>query len=248
MAAIGITATACLSFGKACGASMIQSPLGGLRSEKNKNALRNRLSQDQFWTLIILLAISAFFGARLLYVIEIRDYYFADPAAIFRLWRGGFSFFGGAVGAILAGYLWSKFNKIDFWFLSWIFTPAWLFGLFFGRLGCFLIHDHLGKSTTLPWGMWIQGAYRHEPAFYEAVMLLLMGIGLWVWETKNHRKLLFPISLVLYSSGRVFIDFTRADDPLFFGLTVAQWACIIVITASIIRLCLCRQKPRLIFS
>lgn len=183
---------------------------------------------------------------------------------------------------ILAGYIWSRLNKIDFLYLGWLFTPAWLFGLFFGRLGCFLIHDHLGKPTDLPWGVFVAGAYRHEPALYEAVLLLLIGGILYLMDIKIRRKFknpsalpsarlgagldsgtspskgedkyffpslrrrglgevyfpidLFPLSLLLYSVGRFLLDFLRADDPLYFGLTVSQWACIIVIVWTILTL------------
>jgi len=200
----------------------------------NSGSSEGNLLESRFWNLTILLVISIFFGARLLYIFENWDYYSADPLAVFRLWQGGFSFFGGAAGVILAGYSWSRVNKIDFWFLGWVFTPAWLFGLFFGRLGCSLIHDHLGKTTGLPWGIWVQNAYRHEPALYEAVWLLLVGISLYFWDFIENRigylpNNLFPLSLLLYSVGRFLLDFTRADDSLYFNLTIAQWMCIITI-------------------
>ena len=244
------------------------------------------ITEDKFWSLAILLIISIFLGARVSYILETWSYYTADPLAALRLWEGGFSFFGGVAGGLLASWIWSKKYKIDFLHLGWIFTPAWLFGLFFGRIGCFLIHDHLGKPTNLPWGIFIQGAYRHEPALHEVLWVLLIiiilkiidgykikpsfychpersrgiplknslyeaknisilsrvslkGISpLWSPEATSGRndnfkdsaytfKILFPLSLLLYSLGRFFIDFTRADDPFYFWLTVAQWFCII---------------------
>lgn len=207
------------------------------------------MSENKFWNLAIILVISVFLGARLSYILETWNYYATDPLAALRFWKGGFSFFGGAVGGILAGWLWAKGNKTDFLYLGWLFTPAWLFGLFFGRIGCFLIHDHLGKPTGLPWGIYLQGAYRHEPALYEATGVLLIWAGLYWWEKKSRhlavesqqsKKLanglttynlrlttwLFPLSLLFYSLVRFFLDFLRADDLLYFGLTVAQWACL----------------------
>jgi len=205
-------------------------------TEKKIKGSRNgkaeiKMEIDKFWNLAILLIVSVFLGSRILYILETWSYYVSTPFKIFHLWEGGFSFFGGALGGILAGYIWGRINKIDFLYLGWIFTPAWLFGMFFGRLGCFMIHDHLGKVTTLPWSVWVQGAYRHEPALYEAIWLLLVGVGLWMWERKNSQwtvasgQFLFPISLLLYFIGRFFIDFTRADDPLFYSFTLAQWLC-----------------------
>jgi prolipoprotein diacylglyceryltransferase len=229
-----------------------------------KFSAKSRITENQFWNLAILLVIAAFVGARISAILEYWSYFSTDPWATFRLWEGGFSFFGGAVGAILAGYLWSWKNKASYLYIGRLFTPAWLVGLFFGRVGCFLIHDHLGKPTTLPWGMFIQGTYRHEPALYEMIMLIVI-IGLVIIfekrpgvfchperhlcnpersichperhlchpERSEGSLILFPLSLLLYSFGRFFLDFTRADDPLFYSLTIAQWACLIVFFWSI---------------
>jgi len=204
-------------------------------------ARQTKISENQFWNLAILLIIAAFVGARASTVLETWSYYSADPLAIFRLWEGGFSFFGGAIGAILAGYVWSKKNKISYLYVGRMFTPAWLAGLFFGRVGCFLIHDHLGKPTSLPWGLYINGTYRHEPAMYEALMILLIIAILHIFRKKIGKNI-FPISLILYSLGRFFLDFTRATDPLYYNLTVAQWACIIVFFCSIAFIK--KQNPR----
>lgn len=213
-----------------------------------KKVVSREIAEDKFWNLAIILSISVFLGARIQYILETWVYYSTDFLAIFRIWEGGFSFFGGVIGALLIGYIWGRINKINFLLLGWVFTPAWLFGMFFGRLGCSLIHDHLGKPTDLPWGIWIQGAYRHEPAMYEVIWLLLIGVGLWIWGRKSRKSknvdlsisgqlttydlllttMIFPISLLLYSVGRFFIDFLRVDDDRFYLLTFAQWACIAV--------------------
>lgn len=205
-----------------------------------RNISKKSISENSFWNFSILLVIAIFLGARLSYILETWSYYAIDFTRIFQVWNGGFSFFGGAIGAILVGWLWSRKNKISF--LEWgaIFTPAWIFGLMIGRVGCFLIHDHLGKTTDLPWGIWIQGAYRHEPALYEILILLLIGLILIVIEkysVKNLSKILFPLSLILYSISRFFLDFIRAlpaqgGDDRFYSFTVAQWVAILLLFLS----------------
>ncbi|MFH1182687.1 MAG: prolipoprotein diacylglyceryl transferase, partial [Candidatus Moraniibacteriota bacterium] len=240
------------------------------QGEPARQVVSKKISENKFWNLTILLVITVFLGARIFYILETWNYYAANPLAMLRLWEGGFSFFGGAASGILAGYFWGKINKINFLTLSWFFTPAWLFGLFFGRVGCFLIHDHLGKPTDLPWGVFVAGAYRHEPAMYEAIWVLVLGVVLFLLDRKSNRnchpersrgiplkknssevknirifrktnfkgipplpprlrsgfgrndntkdtaciiRIIFPLSLLLYSFGRFFIDFARADDP-----------------------------------
>jgi|GEM_PF-236972 len=242
--------------------------LAAAKSAKQKFAGKIQLaektgfSENQLWFLTIILTLSVFLGARVLYIFENWSYYSIDPLSALKIWEGGFSFSGGALAGILVGYGWSKLKKFDLFLLGFFYTPAWIYGIFFGRLGCFIIHDHLGKTTDLPWGIWIQGAYRHEPALYEAIWLLLLGVGLSWWERQDgqpnynlpaswpnkravsskkddlarknisFRKILFPLSLLLYSWGRFFIDFVRADDARFYGLTIAQWFCVLLIIVS----------------
>lgn len=201
----------------------------------SKKIARYSLSENLFWNFSILLTLSVFLGARISYILETWSYYASDPAQIYQIWNGGFSFFGGAVGGILCGYLWAKKNKLNFLDLGAIFTPAWIFGLLIGRIGCFLIHDHLGKTTGLPWGIWTRGAYRHEPAMYEALMLLTIAAFLYLYK-KINTLMIFPISLALYSFGRFWLDFLRENPPnggddRYWQLTVAQWISILIILA-----------------
>ncbi len=220
-----------------------------LKKIQNKEYLG--ISEDTLWNFSIWLVIAIFLGARISYILETWNYYSSNFSAILKLWEGGFSFFGGALGGLLFGYYWCKKKKIDFLTLGAIFTPAWLWGLFFGRIGCFLIHDHLGKPTNLPWGIHLHGAYRHEPALYEAIWILLVVLGLYLWEKKKKFKtineIIFPLSLILYSFGRFWIDFLRADpieggDDRFWGLTVAQWISIVVVSGSVWMIGKIKQK------
>ena len=73
--------------------------------------------------------------------------------AILRVWEG-FSSFGGFLGAILgaiAFFLWIRprpfFRYADV--IAYAFPFAW----FFGRVGCGVVHDHIGALTTFPLAM-----------------------------------------------------------------------------------------------
>ena len=198
-----------------------------------------KFPDNSFWNFAILLVLATFLGARVSYILETWNFYLKNPIEAFKLWEGGFSFFGGAALAIIFGFIWSKIKKQDFLMLGAIFTPAWLFGLFFGRIGCFLIHDHLGNPTNLPWWIFLEGAYRHEPALYEAVLVLILALGLHFWNKRRPlEKNIFPISLIFYSLIRFWLDFLRAGasvggDDRFGNLTVAQWFCVLIFVLSL---------------
>ncbi len=167
-------------------------------------------------------------GSRLLFIVEEWPVFTKDFRAVFRIWEGGFSLFGGVIAALSYGYWWARKNKLSFWLLGEIFTPAWIFGLAIGRTGCFFIHDHLGKPTDLPWRMLIDGAYRHEPALYEAIFLIAIGFLLYFKQKKKRTKNIFLLSLLFYVFGRFWLDFFRAEeiaggDSQWLNLTFAQW-------------------------
>jgi len=124
-----------------------------------------------------------------------------------------------------------------------------------GRIGCFLINDHQGAITNLPWGIkWPDGAIRHPVALYLILFDLALAGFLW-WQNRNFIPFFnkketgksnpnsqnffqsfltsgnqFLIFLFLYSVGRFFLDFTRAAlaDPHYWGLSVSQWLSILI--------------------
>lgn len=202
---------------------------------RQKKKTRNfPLSDDDFWNLCILIIVSIFLGARIFYVLEDFSYYRFEPLRFLKLWEGGFSFFGGALFGLLAGFIWSKRKQIDFLSLAGIFTPAWIFGLAIGRIGCFFIHDHLGKTTDWPWGIFLEGQFRHEPALYEALILFLIGTFLlYLRKKRKLAKSIFLLSLSFYTFFRFWLDFLRESDQnggddRFFSLTLAQWISVLI--------------------
>src|SRR3989339_1927323 len=87
----------------------------------------------------------------------------------FNLQKGGLSFFGGLFSVLLFFFILSRTGKIDFFrkkYLNLAAAPLAL-SLAVGRIGCFLINDHPGTLTNLPWGIvWPNGETRHPVALY----------------------------------------------------------------------------------
>ncbi|MGN0941948.1 MAG: prolipoprotein diacylglyceryl transferase family protein, partial [Selenomonadaceae bacterium] len=63
-------------------------------------------------------------GARLVHVVTHASLYLSDPLAVLRFWEGGFSFYGSALGFLLALFIVS--SREDFPFLLWldVIAPA----------------------------------------------------------------------------------------------------------------------------
>lgn len=209
---------------------------GKFRQLKQKDALSqlDSIEEKTILEFSFNLILAILLGSRILFIFEEWPIFAEDLGAIFRIWEGGFSFFGGVFGSLIYSYWWAKKNKISFSPLGEIFTPAWIFGLAVGRFGCFLIHDHLGRPTKLPWAMWIEGMYRHEPALYEFIFLIFLGTFIHIWQQKKQTEKIFLIALSAYAAGRFGLDFFRAaatggGDARWLGMTLAQWLSLIIV-------------------
>ena len=205
-----------------------------------KEASRKNINEDKILNLSAVILISAFIGARTLYIILFWDYYKDNILEIPMIWKGGWVFYGGAVGALFFGWLYIKKAKLNFWRVADIVAPCAAIGMFFGRIGCSLINDHIGSLTNVPWGIYyIDGTIRHPVAEYLVINALVLFIFLWLVRKKIKTDgALFIIFLLWYSFVRFFLDFTRCNDlyicdPHFYNLTISQWISIAVFGISL---------------
>ncbi|MGB3051331.1 MAG: prolipoprotein diacylglyceryl transferase family protein [Polyangiales bacterium] len=164
-----------------------------------------------------------------------------DPSLLFSTWLG-LSSYGGFFGGILGCFIWKYRKKMDLL----PYANAVCFGLpvgwLFGRMGCFVVHDHAGKVTefALAVSEYRFGAPpyqpRHDLGLYE-VFFSLSIIGLFIWlEYRKRRPVGFYCVLLplLYAPVRFFLDFLRAaplegGDARYAGLTPAQWSSIAMV-------------------
>jgi len=171
--------------------------------------------------LVVLIAVVV--GSRLLYVIfhwgEFKD----DLIGIIAFWRGGLAglmFYGGLVGAILAGILYAKSQKMPLLKMLDAVAPAIVLGEFFTRIGCFLNGCCFGKPTdsacgivfpqNSPAGYIFPNTKIHPTQLYSSLAgLSLFFFALWLEKRKLKEGLLFFIVMALYSFYRLMIDFVR---------------------------------------
>ena len=77
------------------------------------------LEGTQLLGLMIFLASGLIVGARLGYVLfyqsYLYSYYLYSPLEIIAVWRGGMSYHGGLIGAVLAGLFFCRLRKLPFW-------------------------------------------------------------------------------------------------------------------------------------
>jgi len=79
--------------------------------------------------------------------------YLAEPAEIIKLWHGGMSFHGGALGVCIAILLFCRQRKIALLGFGDIIACAVPIGLFFGRIANFINAELWGRITDVAWAM-----------------------------------------------------------------------------------------------
>ncbi len=173
--------------------------------------------------------------ARIFHVIFYEPvYYISQPIDILKFWQGGASSLGGFIGASLAIYVFIKIRKFTLKeilpYLDIAAVSLWL-GWGIGRLGCFFIHDHLGKLSDFILAVNFPSGARFDMGLIESLLgfiLFIIHYSLFVKLVKIHWGLVAILSFMNYAIVRFLLDFLRAtdlpnSDTRYFHLTPAQW-------------------------
>jgi phosphatidylglycerol:prolipoprotein diacylglycerol transferase len=166
---------------------------------------------------------------------------------------GGSVFYGGLIGGILVGFLYIKKRK-DLEYLIDISVPAIPLFHFFGRIGCFLggccfgIESHFG--FTIYHGIIDQanGVNRFPVQLLEALFNgMIFFILVMLRKADRFKKKWLYIYLLLYSTGRFFIEFLRGDDyrGKWLFLSTSQIISILIFSVAIIKYCNVKKRARL---
>ncbi len=155
--------------------------------------------------------------------------------------RGGFVFWGGFAGSVIAGAIMIRVKKIRFWKIADVFCIGLAAGYSVGRTGCWAVGDDYGK----PWpGGWLAVKFPegipastagnmasnfgvHFPpgtdpltviAVYPTQLLeVLLGfiVFLLVWRLREHKHAegwLFGVWAIYAGIERFLVEFLRAKD------------------------------------
>lgn len=190
------------------------------------------------WTdsLFVYIIIATAVGARLGHCLFYAwDYYSQHPIEILKIWEGGLASHGGAIGIILAVWLYSK--RITKRSMCWTFdrlTFSVALAGFFIRMGNLMNHEIFGHATDMPWGfrfitnwyavkqMGAEPIYTdpsHPTQIYEALCYLITFVVLyqlyWKSQIKHREGFLFGLFLTCIFAARFFIEFIKNDQEAF---------------------------------
>jgi phosphatidylglycerol:prolipoprotein diacylglycerol transferase len=205
--------------------------------------LAMREAEKQGWNPDLLLNIlivslpAAIIGARLYYVAFRWDYFSQNLAEIPATWHGGLAIHGGLIAALLAAYLMVRRYELNFWQGVDIAAPSIILGQAIGRWGNFFNQEAYGYQVdpdTVPWAMYIDGAYRHPTFLYESLWNIAVFLFLLWFRRRRVLKHgdVFLVYAILYSLGRFIVEGFRTDSLMLTpSIRAAQAVSAVVIVA-----------------
>jgi len=211
---------------------------------------------------ILFLFIGVIIGSRLLYAIvnyknivyvseniskiDTLDKFITTLNIVF----GGSIFYGGLLGGLLTGYILAKKNNCYEKYVDIIAVNIPLFH-FFGRIGCFLggccygIPAKIGFTYTINPIAQANGIVRFPVPLLEALFNLLLFLTLnTMYKNGKYKDKLLYIYLLLYATGRFFIEFLRDDSyrGIWLFLSTSQIISILIILFTFIKYMLYKRK------
>jgi phosphatidylglycerol:prolipoprotein diacylglycerol transferase len=178
-------------------------------------------------------------GGRLGYVLFYNFQQYAQhPAEILRLWDGGMSFHGGAIGMAIAVAWFSTRNRLRMLRVGDYVACVVPIGQCFGRLANFVNGELYGRPTGSDWGIVFPGGGplpRYPSQLFEAfgegvILFLLLSWLFWRTDARLRPGLLAGTFIGGFGLVRFIIEFFREPDVqlgyLQLGLTMGQWLCV----------------------
>lgn len=134
-------------------------------------ARRLDLDPDVINRLISWLVAGTFVGGHVGYGLMYKPAeYLAEPIKFLYVWEGLSSFGGFVVCVPLSIWFFAK-EKVPVWKFLDCLAHGMAIGWFFGRMGCFVAHDHPGSATDFWLGVWCRPAEGHMIDLPDALVL-----------------------------------------------------------------------------
>jgi phosphatidylglycerol:prolipoprotein diacylglycerol transferase len=205
----------------------------------------------------IYLIIAALVGAKLMLVLVDFDYFRAQPRELFSLVRAGGVFYGGLLGALLAGIWLVRRYNLPLWTTADLIAPGIALGHIIGRFGCLLAGCCYGRPTDVPWAVTFTdpvaaanvGTPLHEALHptqvYDAGAEFLILVLLLLTERRGRP---FPGRtfwgyMVLYGVSRFVVEMFRGDARgMVMGLSTSQFVSLLMVPVSLVMLWRLRSR------
>lgn len=229
-------------------------------------AERFGLERDETYRVATWMVLAGIIGSRLTWVATHTDQV-DSPVDVIAIWEGGIQFSGGFIFALAVGLpFFRRWPRVLRWQVLDGFALGLSVGLAMGRVGCYSVGEHFGRTTdfflatrydggdvresTLGDAVLVPGTTFHNTALYEFIYLMLLFAGLGALVLRVHRRgrevapgTLVGAFVLFYGIARFASDSLRVNDERVAGMTGAQWMCLAMVPAGI--WILWKVRPRL---
>ncbi len=208
-------------------------------------------TKDDVDDLLFYATIGTILGGRIGYILFYQlpyswDYTMANPLSLLKIWEGGMSFHGGAIGVAVAILLIARRRGLKLLSVGDIAASVIGIGLFIGRGANFINAELFGRHTDSKWGMifpegnaggtpsaydWANGNWvyrgdemaRYPSQLYAAVLeglipLIVISVLVWRFKALARPGLVTGLFLILYGVGRSIVENFREPDSFVSGL------------------------------
>ena len=230
------------------------------------NAKRFGIDADRMSDVIILTTICAVLCARAYYVI-FAPFEYQSFWDMINIRDGGLAIYGGVIGAVIFGILFSKWRKVPVLPMLDLAAMGFLIGQGVGRWGNFFNQEAFGTNTTLPWGMHSDGtaAYLsgvqstlaaqgitvdpsmpvHPTFLYESIWCLLgfVLLALYIPRRRFHGEIALMYA-AWYGAERCLVEGLRTDSLMLGGVRISQLVAGVSVVAALALLICLRRKYR----
>ena len=205
-------------------------------------ARRENIPGEHIADVTLWLMVGAILGARIVYVTTYWQEEFAGRPFwdVFAIWQGGLVYYGGFIGAMVAGVVYIRWKKLPVWKTADVLAPSIALGSVFGRVGCLLNGCCYGRPTDVPWAINVppiqtahdlSGTPLNVPLqpteIYSALFNLALYLFLaWLFRRKKFDGQIFATYLMGYAIFRGIVEYFRGDYTnlhYHLGLSPAQW-------------------------
>jgi phosphatidylglycerol---prolipoprotein diacylglyceryl transferase len=158
-----------------------------------------------------------------------------DCLAWAKFWNGGYTYYGGFIGAVISSWYFLKRDRFPFWRAADMAGFAIPLGLAFGRMGCLLAGCCFGIRTDSPLALSFppnspasEAQFKahelasrhltshpvHPTQIYESAASLLIAAFclIYVHPRKRYDGQVFIVFMALYAAARFALETLRNDD------------------------------------
>jgi phosphatidylglycerol:prolipoprotein diacylglycerol transferase len=160
----------------------------------------------------------------------------SDPWALVRIFNGSASF-GGVIGGLMGAAIFFRRSRMslgEVWRYLDVLAFSFLCGWIFGRLSCYLAHDHPG----IPTASWLAVRYPEGPRYDLGLLEVLVTpffLGLSLVVDRFHRPpgTYLGVLMVVCPAFRIWFDTLHEHPPRYWGISVDQYASFAFILAGL---------------